>query len=70
MNSTFGLVNLDDLSSYDIGTPSMTCHETTRESKNKFNRATLPDLSLYIEPTVSVHIATQKMCNFVIHNFC
>ena len=54
MNSFFDVVNQDDLSSYDVGIPSVTkkSQTETRESKTKLNFSATPDLTLFIEPTV------------------
>jgi len=55
MNSFFDVVNQDDLTSYDVGIPSVTFSQSeshTRESKTKSNFSSTPDLTLFIEPTI------------------
>ena len=57
MNSFFDVVNQDDLTSYDVGIPSVTFSQSeseTRESKTKSIFSSTPDLTLFIEPTVSI----------------
>ena len=53
MHSNFDVVDQDDLSSYDIGIPSVTSSSAeNRESKSRLSFTSTPDLTLLIEPSV------------------
>ena len=68
MNSAFHLINDDDISSFDIGTPAFltnSCSTPTRESLCTSNQDGPEFTIVFIEPTVCIIVFDNSICELV-----